>query len=163
MTLHELVELLNKYRGKRQLVEAWDEDADRRLVQANLNSHYYAKVKQEACRRREDCGWVRVTYDGSVPLSDLLHSLEKLLGVPLPVVRSDRRSAVVNCPSEDSKTTLLDWDKGSYKGAKFGTQPVIYEMTGDEILDFVMRTLQNEEDFEVYETCNDLRTRGRDR
>ena len=163
LTLQEWAEFLYRYRGRRQLVEAWDEDLDRKLVKANLNSYFYTRVKQEACRRREGCRWVRVSLEGAEPVSSLLHELEKQLGVLLPVIKSDRHSATINCPDDQVKTTLVDWDKGTFRGARFRILPVLYEMTGDEILDFVLRTLENDEDFEVDEACNDLKPRSRDR
>ena len=136
---------------------------DRKLVKANLNPYFYNRVKQEACRRRENCRWVRVSLEGQEPVSSLLRELEKQLGALLPIVKCDRHSATVNCPDDEAKATLIDWDKGTFQGARFRILPVLYEMTGDEILNFVLRTLENEEDYEVDEACNDLKTRGRDR
>jgi hypothetical protein len=158
LTLQEWLEYQSKYLGKRQLVDNWSAEEDHAMVYSSLPRYYKEKVKQETADRRENKKLVRISCTAKAPIHQALQGLRKH-GFTWQVVRADAHSAIVQVADEATKATLLGWDQGGFAGGFLKIQPVQYEMTGDDILQFIQGLLEFDQEFEMKETCFALQGR----
>ena len=147
-TLLEWAEFESKYLAKRELVENWNPEEDRAMIYSALTDKLKEKLKDEIMKKREDKRLVRVTCRDERLLRGALEELSRALGAHLHIHQDDHQSIVVNCPSDETKARLLGWDNGRFQGEYLRIQPVMYEMTGTEMLAFIHNLLEFSHEFD---------------
>ena len=103
---------------------------------------------EETRRQRTRLHWVRVDFLVGLAPQDVQHELELLLHRSLPDCVFHRHSLVVKCASELEKYQLLQFHGGTIDGRHIKVRSAHFQISGDEILEFVREELLLLDEFE---------------
>lgn len=155
-SLVEWREFMAHYQDKRALVDDWTEAEDAAQVLRQLTSSLRDRVFKEQEKRRQGQHRMRISSQTEGVAELARQDLERVLGHALRVISADGRQCVISCADNAEATQVLEYDGSKYDGAGFAGVPVKiqqvgYTMKGNDILEFVSRLLESEEDNRRYE------------
>ena len=93
--------------------------------------------------------WVRVFAPKDIPIAIVRQELEVELGRPLTEVAVERRHMVVSCATDKEVRQLLDLDGAKFDGQPIKIQRAEYSMSGDDMLSWVGKLLESQEELET--------------
>ena len=141
-TLQEWVEFAALYQGRRALVDGWSETEDFEHVVAELTAELLDKVLTEQNDRRKGQHLLRVTIPLGVHASELEQMFEGIIGRRPNITRRDGQQFVIACRDPAEQQLLQQWDQSKLDHKMVRIQPTQYQMSGDEVLDYVRVLLE---------------------
>ena len=148
-TLQEWAEFQAAYASKRALVEDWSDAEDQQLVFAQVPREFQKRLLQETGKRREGQKWVRVGVPDGLTNQEIKEELERTLETPMPNCEMEKRHFVVKCATREVQERLMELDGAKLSGKPIKIQKPEYCMTGDEILPFIRKILERDDELRL--------------
>ena len=137
------------YVAKRSLVEDWTETEDQQHVFSQVPPQFQPMILRETGKRRNGKRWIRVVVPPGETLDDIRSLLHEATGFKPGVVSTDKRHFVVDCASDHEMSQLLACDGAKVEGKVVKIQRAEYSMSGDDMLAFVRRHLEEAEELDI--------------
>ena len=144
LNAYDLAKFKNVYRAKRALVEDWTDGEDQQLVFTQIPHEFQQKILNETTKRRIAKKWVRVVVPEGLSHQNVLHELESVVGHIFENATIERRNMVIPCRDDQERRRILSMDGAKLFGKVVHFQKADYNMTGDEIFEFVQRLVDTE-------------------
>ena len=148
-TLMEWTEFQAAYTGKRELVDEWGEEEDRKMIFSQTPEFFQSKIVGETARRRRGQMKVRIKVPNGLTSARVREGIETLIGEPLPRVTPERHHFLVDCPSDEIFRNLLALDGLQIDDHYISITKADYNMSGDEILAYVKGLLEQEDELRL--------------
>jgi hypothetical protein len=137
-----------EYRFNRERVPERTDTEERRMLFTKLPPGLQEQLLREQAKRRVNKPWVRLTFPTRVHGPAVLTEIENALRMALPPVRECASGYIIETPTESLRELFL-----ALHGSRYGDDEALlslnrheYEMTGNEILDFVTSRLRTAEE-----------------
>ena len=146
LSVYDWARFQNLYQAKRALVEDWTDGEDQQFVFTQVPHEFQQKSLNETTKRRMQKRWVRVVVPAGLTHQVVLDELSKLVGYPLTNCTVERRNMVIPCRDDQERLKMIRFDGAKLDGHVLRFQKADYNMTGDEIFEFVQRMLETNEE-----------------
>ena len=120
-----------------------------RTIFSKLPREWQRQVQREQAKIRERRPWVRVTYPPDVDPNDVLVALEDAWQEELPYHRECASGFIFETLTEDERRRFLRFNRSPRGDHFLGVSQHEYEMTGDELFEFINKRLRVDEEFRV--------------
>jgi len=145
-TLKEWRVFKAEYEERRLQVDDWNDHEDHAHLMKELTPKLREKVTAEQDKRRRGQLHVSINCQVDDIVRGIPAALEAQKGLPLPVVKADRRMVTVACQDHTHMEYVLQLDGGSFHGVPVRVARADYVLTGNEIMDLVTKTLESREE-----------------
>jgi hypothetical protein len=128
---------------ERSAAEEW------RMLFVKLPATLQEQIVREQSKRREKRPWVRIAYPPGLDAADVITAMEVQFQEPLPSMRECASSFIVETSNEVQRDRLLELHNARLNGFRLLASRHEYEMSGDEIISFITRRLNAEEELQA--------------
>jgi hypothetical protein len=146
LTLPNWRQFVETYKLYREAVPERTHAEEWRMIFTRLPLTLRDALIRESAKRREKYPWVRITYPTGADPEDILTAVEAFTQEPLPNYRECTQGFIFLTKSEEERDNLLRLHNCSvHERFQLSVSQHEYEMSGDEILAFVSKRLEQDE------------------